>query len=78
MDGGATHNFIDAAMVEKMKLPTESFDGFTVITLGNHFVDCTKWISKLQVTIGDYAVTKFFYVVNVDDTNIVLGVQQLF
>ena len=36
VDGGATHNFIDAYMLEKMKIPTEPFDGFTVVILSHN------------------------------------------
>ena len=35
VDGGATHNFIDAYMVEKRKIQIEPFDGFTVF-IPNH------------------------------------------
>ena len=38
-------------------------------------MDCTKWIPKLQVTIGNHTTTNNFYVVNVVDTNVVLGFQ---
>ena len=31
VDGGATHNFIDAEMVEKIRIPNEPFYGFTVV-----------------------------------------------
>ena len=31
VDGGATHKFIDADMVEKRKIQIEPFDGFTVV-----------------------------------------------
>ena len=32
VDGGATHNFIDAALVERRKLQAETFDGLIVIS----------------------------------------------
>ena len=75
VDGGATHNFIDVALVERRKLQAETFDGFTVIIPGNNSMDYTKWIPKLQVTIGNHIITEIFYVVNVADTNVILGVQ---
>ena len=78
VDGGATHNFIDAALVERIKLQAETFDGFTVIIPGNNSMDCTKWIPKLQVTIGNHIVTDNFYLMNVDYTNVVFGVQWLY
>ena len=73
VDGGATHNFIDESLVERRKLQAENFDGFTVIIPGNNSMECTKWISKLKVTIGNHTITDNFYVVNVADTNVVLG-----
>ena len=47
VDGGATHNFIYAALVQRGKLQAETFDGFMVIIPGNNSMDCTKWIPKL-------------------------------
>ena len=78
MDGGATHNFIYSALVERRKLQDETFDGFKVIILDNNSMGCTKWIPKLQVTLGNYTITDHFYVVNVADTNVVLGVKWLY
>jgi hypothetical protein len=31
IDGGATHNFIDATLVAKIKIPTAEFEGFEVV-----------------------------------------------
>jgi hypothetical protein len=45
---------------------------------GNHGMECTKWIPKLSISLGNYNLTYSFYVVNVSDMNIVLGVQWLF
>ena len=78
MDGGATHKFIDAALVERRNLKDETFDGFTVIIPGNNSMDSTKWIPNLQVTLGNHNITHNFYVVNATDTNVVLGVQWLY
>ena len=78
VDGESTHNFIDASLVERRKKQTEIFDCFTVIIPGNNSVDSTKWILKLQVTIGNHTITNKFYVVTVSDTNVVLGIQWLY
>ena len=78
MDGGATQNFIYETLVESRKLQSKTFDGFTVIIPSKNSVDCTKWIPKLQVTLGNHTITDNFYVVNVADTNVVLGVQWLY
>ena len=36
VDGVYTHNFIDVEMVEKIKIPSEPFDGFTVVIPGHN------------------------------------------
>ena len=41
-------------------------------------MDCTKWIPKLQVTIGNDTINEIFYVVNMADTNVVFGVKWLY
>ena len=64
--------------MERINLPTETFDSFTVIIPGNKSMDYSKWIPKLQITIGNYTVTDSFYVVKVDDTNVVLGSKWLY
>ena len=78
VDGGATHNFIEIALEERRNLHPENFDGFTVIIPGNNSMDCTKWIPKLQVTIGNHTITDNFYVVNVSHKNVVFGVKWLY
>ena len=78
VDGGATHNFIDLSLVERRKIPTEPFKGFTMVIPGNHTMECNRWIPNLQVNIGHYTVKDNFYVVNVVDTNMVLGVQWMY
>ena len=41
IDGGATHNFIDASWVERKSFPIEDFEGFIVVMAGNHRMKCT-------------------------------------
>ena len=74
IDGGATHNFIDCTLVERRGLPTEEFEGFTVVVAGGGRMECTKSIPKLNITLGNYSLTDDFFVVDVPDTNVVLGV----
>ena len=78
MDGGATHNFIDVSLVDRIQLHDKNFNGFIVIIPGSNSMDCTKWIPKLQVTIGNHTITDNLYLVNVDDTNVVLGFKWLY
>ena len=74
VDDGATHNFIDATLVERRKLQAKTFDGFTVIIPGKNSMDCTKWTPKLQITLGNHIITENYYGVNLADTNVVFGV----
>ena len=78
MDGGDTHNFIDAALVERRNFQAENFDGSTFIIPGNNSMDYTKWIPKLQVTLVNHTINDNFYVLYVADTNVVFGVQWLY
>ena len=41
-------------------------------------MQCNTWAPKLQVTIGNYTFVDIFYVVDVVDTNVVLGVQWMY
>ena len=78
VDGGPTHNFIDVDMVEKINIPIEPFDGFTVVIPGHNTMQCKTWVPKLQVTIGNYTFVDIFYVVDVADTNVGFRVQWLY
>ena len=78
VDGGATHKFIDAYVVEKRKIPIEPFDGFTVVIPGHNTMQCKTWVPKLQVTVANYTFVDYFYVVAIADNNLVLGVQWLY
>ena len=73
IDGGASHNFIDASWVKKRDIQTESFDGFSVAAT-SHTMECSQRIPQLIVTLGNYTVIETFYVVDVPDMNVVLGV----
>ena len=71
VDGGATHDLIDVDMVEKIKIPSEPFDGFIVVIPGHNTIQCNTWVPKMQVTIGNYNVVDSIYVVHVVDTDVV-------
>ena len=77
VDSGATHNFIDAQLVERRGIQTESFDGFSVLVPGDQIIQHARYVSELAVTTRTYIVTDHFFVVNIPDTNVVLGVQWL-
>jgi hypothetical protein len=77
IDGGATHNIIDVAWVAKRRVATKDFEGFKVAVVDRFNVSCTNKISRLALTIGNYTLTKDFYVVDVADSDAVWGVQWL-
>ena len=74
VDSGATHNFIDAQMVKWRGIPTESFDGFSFLVPGAQTMQCAWYVPELVVTMGNYTMTGHFFMVNIPDTNVVLGV----
>jgi hypothetical protein len=78
VDGGATHNFIDASLVARRGLCTEEFEGFHVAVADGYTMSCLDMIPDLEVKLGNYTLTDTFYVVDLLDTNAVLGVQWLY
>jgi hypothetical protein len=75
IDGGATHNFIDASLVSRWALQTQEFEGFDVAAADGHTVECLDRVPDLEVKLGNYTVRDTFYVVDLSDTDVVLGVQ---
>jgi hypothetical protein len=41
-------------------------------------MECTRWIPKLKITMGNYTLTYDFFVVDVSYTIVVLGVQWIY
>lgn len=74
VDSGATHNFIDAQMVQRRGITTEEFEGFSILVLGDRTMQCTRYVPVLTVTMGNYSMTNHFFMVDVLDTNVVMGV----
>jgi len=78
VDSGATHNFIDAQMVKRRGVTTKEFEGLSFIVLGDRSMQCTRYIPALIVTIQNYSMIDHFFVVDVSDTNMVMGIQWLY
>eukprot|EP00253_Pinus_taeda_P032040 PITA_32040 len=64
-------------MVERRGIRTESFDGFSVLVPGDQTMMCARYVPELSVTMGTYTLTNHFFVVDIPDTNMILGVQWL-
>jgi hypothetical protein len=58
-------------------LHTEEFEGFDVAVADGHIVECINIVPNLEVKMGNYTVRDTFYVVDLSDTDVVLGVQWL-
>ena len=65
-------------MMEKINIPSEPFDGFKVVIPGHNTMQCNTWVPKLKVTIGNYHFIDSFNMVDVSDTNVVVGVKWLY
>jgi hypothetical protein len=78
VDGGATHNFIDASLVARRGLHTKEFEGFHIAVADGYTMTCLDMILDLEVKLGNYTLTYTFYVVDLSDTGAVLGVQWLY
>ena len=72
-----THNFIDAQMVERRGIQTESFDGFSSLVPGDQTMTCGHYVPELSVMMGTYTLTDQLFVVDIPDTNMILGVHWL-
>ena len=74
INSGATQNFIDSHLVQRRKIPTNDFEGLSVLVPGARTMQRVKHFPALSVTLGTYALTDHFFVVNIPDTNVILGV----
>jgi hypothetical protein len=77
IDGGASHNFIDSALLQRRHIPTVEFEGFKVEVAGGSTMPCNRYILRMKLTLGRHELAQDFYVMDLPDTNIILGVQWL-
>jgi hypothetical protein len=77
VDGRANHNFIDTAWVARRALQIEEFEGFEVAVADGHMVGCLDRVPDLEVKLGNYTMRDAFYVVDLADTDVMLGIQWL-
>jgi hypothetical protein len=74
IDGGASHNFIDAALLNKRHIPRVEFEGFKVEVVGGSSMPCHRYNQGLKITLERHELTHDVYVRDLPDTNIILGV----
>ena len=77
LDTGATHNFIDARFVEKRGLITEEFEGIRVKVADGYTLRCERMIRDLPLRLNNYEFKADYYVVNMGDIDLVLGMKWL-
>jgi hypothetical protein len=65
-------------LVTKRQIPTEEFEGFEVVVADEYNMMCTRRIRGLDVTFGNYTLIDGFYVVELEYTNVALGVQWIY
>jgi hypothetical protein len=76
-NGETSLNFIDSSLVNKGHLPTMEFEVFLVEVVGGRTMPCDKYIPMMNLTLGRYNLTHDFYVMDLPNTNVILGVQWL-
>eukprot|EP00253_Pinus_taeda_P014292 PITA_14292 len=69
--------YLTLQMVERRGIQTKSFDGFSVLVPRNQTMTCARYVPEFSVTMGTYTLTNHFFVVDIPDTNMILGVQWL-
>jgi hypothetical protein len=52
IDGGASHNFIDSALLKIRHIPTIEFEGFKVEVVGGSTMPCDRYIPGMKLTLG--------------------------
>jgi hypothetical protein len=77
IDGGASHNFINSSLLQRRHIPTVEFEGFKVEVAGGSTMPCNRYIPGMKLTLGRHDLVQDIYVMDLPDTNIILGVQWL-
>jgi hypothetical protein len=77
INGATSHNFIDSSLVNKGHLPIMEFEVFLVEVVGGRNMPRDKYIPKMSLTLGRYSLTHDFYVMDIPNTNVIIGVQWL-
>lgn len=75
LDSGATLNFINSSLVSQRGLCMEAHEGFKVKVAGGNLLSCTHLVPQLSITMGNHTVTNDFFVVDLDDMEVILDIQ---
>ena len=75
LDSGATLNLINSSLVKQRCLPMETRTGFQVKVAGGTLLPCTHLVPQLSITMANHTVTEDFFIVDLDDMEVILGIQ---
>ena len=71
VDTDTTHNYIDKKLVDRHRLQYEVPFGFGVKVVDGAILGCTRRIPRLSIQMGDYTLTDNFYVLPLEDYDVV-------
>jgi hypothetical protein len=74
IDGGASHNFFDSTLLQRRHIPIVEFEGFKVEVAGGSTMPYNRYIPGMKLTLGRHDWVQGVYVMDLLDTNIILGV----
>jgi hypothetical protein len=57
---GASHNFIDSALLKRRHIPTVEFEGFPVEVAGRRTMPCDRYIPGMKLTLGRHDLAQDF------------------
>jgi hypothetical protein len=71
---GLPTNLLMLSLVTRRNIPMEYLEGFNVVVADGYNMMCTLRLRGLGVTLGNYTLTDDFYIVDLVDIHVVLGV----
>ena len=77
IDSDATLNFINSSLVTSKSLHVVEHERFEVEVAGGTLLLCTHVIRRLQISMENYTIVDDFFIIDLVDTDIVLGIQWL-
>ena len=77
VDGGSTHNFIQAGIISLLKLPINSYRKFEVIVGNGNTLTCEGVCAVVPIKIQNKVFLVDCYILPIQGAEVVLGVQWL-
>ena len=74
IDSGVMLNFINSSLVTSKGLCAIEHGGLEVKVARGTLLPCTHVIPRLQISMGNYTLADDFFVIDLIDTNIILGI----